>query len=453
MASSTTSFYIPAREPLRGKVTQAVGDRRLYEFIYNDWLPRHDFITGMVVTIDAGTATVDTQVIAPNGRSVSFFVEGGTLQDQFNAIVEVDTFLKQRRSDHLEIFIATNGGPVITSENASLMLSIVGPTGSTGPQGADGQAASIGATGPTGPQGNFGPTGPVSTEPGLTGPTGNTGPGSSEAGPTGANGPTGPTGATGVTGNTGPTGVIGPTGPTGPTGVTGNTGPLGTGPTGSQGVTGPTGNTGPTGAVAPTGPTGPAGAVAATGATGPTGNTGPTGAAGANGTNGTNGAVGATGPTGPTGAQGTQGVTGPTGNTGPTGATGATGATGSNSGSIECVIDGGGVAITTGLKGYLVAPFDGTLVSNRLLADQSGSIVVNVWKCTYAQFDAGGTHPVAGDKITASAPPTLSSATKSEDTTLTGWTKAFSAGDIFAYNVDSVATVTRVTLSMPYTRP
>lgn len=121
-------------------------------------------------------------------------------------------------------------------------------------------------------------------------------------------------------------------------------------------------------------------------------------------------------------------------------------------GAIEVVIDGGGSAITTGLKGYLNLPIAGTITEAKLLADQSGSIVVDVWKCTYAQFDAGATHPVSGDKITASAPPTISSATKSEDTTLTGWTTSFSAGDILAFNVNSATSITRVTLSLKYTK-
>jgi hypothetical protein len=118
---------------------------------------------------------------------------------------------------------------------------------------------------------------------------------------------------------------------------------------------------------------------------------------------------------------------------------------------IQFVIDGGGAAITTGLKGYLIIPFACTITQATLLADQSGSVVVNVWKCTYAQFDAGATHPVSGDKITASAPPTISSAVKAQDATLTGWTTSVSAGDVLAFNVDSVATIQRVTLGLKVT--
>lgn len=120
---------------------------------------------------------------------------------------------------------------------------------------------------------------------------------------------------------------------------------------------------------------------------------------------------------------------------------------------IPFVIDGGGVAITTGSKGYIgPMPTAGTITKATLLADQSGSISIEVRKCTYANFDAGSTHPVTGDKISASAPMTLSSAVKSQDTTLTGWTTSFSAGDIIEFYVSSAATVQRVTAALEFTR-
>ncbi len=239
-------------------------------------------------------------------------------------------------------------------------------------------------------------------------------------GPTGpSGGPTGPTGAS-ATGPTGYTGLPGVTGPTG------NTGFSATGPTGR---TGPTGNTGPTSL----GPTGPAGG------TGPTGSTG----LGATGPQGPGGPIGPTGPSG-----------GPTGPTGPISATGATGPTGpAQVNGITFVIDGGGSVITTGTKGYLMVDFGCTINQNTLLADQSGSVVVDIYACTYAQFDAGTTHPVAADKITSSTPPTISSAKKSQDATLAGWTVAIAAGTILGFVVTgSPASITRVTLDLKVTR-
>jgi len=115
----------------------------------------------------------------------------------------------------------------------------------------------------------------------------------------------------------------------------------------------------------------------------------------------------------------------------------------SGTASITFVIDGDGEAITTGEKGHLEIPFACTIKQVTMQADQSGAIVVDIWKDTYANFP-----PTDADSITASAPPTISSAQKSQDATLAGWTKSISSGDILAFNVDSCATIQRVTISL-----
>lgn len=112
------------------------------------------------------------------------------------------------------------------------------------------------------------------------------------------------------------------------------------------------------------------------------------------------------------------------------------------------VIDGGGSAITTGVKGDLLIPFACTINSATLQADQSGSIVVDVWKKAYATSSP----PTVGETITASALPTLVSAQSSQDATLTGWTTSVSANDMFRFNVNSATTVTRATLTLKCTK-
>ncbi len=114
---------------------------------------------------------------------------------------------------------------------------------------------------------------------------------------------------------------------------------------------------------------------------------------------------------------------------------------------IALVFGGKGTVIPTGIQGDLRVPFACTINSVTMLADQSGSIVVDIWKDTYANYP-----PVVGDSITASAKPTISAATKSEDTTLTGWTTAIAAGDTLRFNVDSASTITRVTLVLKVTK-
>jgi len=111
--------------------------------------------------------------------------------------------------------------------------------------------------------------------------------------------------------------------------------------------------------------------------------------------------------------------------------------------SITFIIDGGGATIATGLKGFLEVPFACTIQQWTLLADQSGSIVVDIWKDTYANFP-----PTVADVITASAKPTITTAQKGQSATLTGWTTSIAAGDILAFNVNSVTTIQKVTLAL-----
>ena len=111
------------------------------------------------------------------------------------------------------------------------------------------------------------------------------------------------------------------------------------------------------------------------------------------------------------------------------------------------VIDGVGSAITIGEKGHLEIPFNCTIQQATLAADQSGSIVVDIWKDTYANFP-----PTNTDSITNTTPPTITTAQKSQDSILTNWTTTINTGDILAYNVTSCTNITRVTLSLQVIR-
>lgn len=117
--------------------------------------------------------------------------------------------------------------------------------------------------------------------------------------------------------------------------------------------------------------------------------------------------------------------------------------------SVGIVIDGAGAAITTGIKGDIFVPYGATINSVTMLADQTGSIVVDIWKDTYANYP-----PTAGDSITAAAKPTITASNKSQDTTLTGWSTGvnIAAGDTLRFNVDSAATITRLTLVLKVTK-
>jgi hypothetical protein len=108
------------------------------------------------------------------------------------------------------------------------------------------------------------------------------------------------------------------------------------------------------------------------------------------------------------------------------------------------VLSGGGSDIAAATQTVPVAvPFAGTLTSARVLSPQTGSLVLDVWKDTYANHP-----PTVADSITASAKPTLSGANKALDTTLTGWTTAIAAGDVFVVKVDSCSGIQSVSLQL-----
>lgn len=116
---------------------------------------------------------------------------------------------------------------------------------------------------------------------------------------------------------------------------------------------------------------------------------------------------------------------------------------------IDFVIDGGGAVISNGVKPYLPIKFNCTIEEVSLLGDQSGSITVDIAKCSFAQFDAGATHPVfPGDSITAADTPAIAASTKYDDALLTGWNTTINAGDILAFKVSGVTNLTKCTVSL-----
>ena len=111
--------------------------------------------------------------------------------------------------------------------------------------------------------------------------------------------------------------------------------------------------------------------------------------------------------------------------------------------SIAFIVNGGTSVITPGVKGFLEVPFDCNIDQATVLANQSGDLVVDVWKDTFANFP-----PTNADTITGGSEPTISSAQSSQDSTLSGWTTGILAGDIVGFNVDSILNVHRATISL-----
>jgi len=111
---------------------------------------------------------------------------------------------------------------------------------------------------------------------------------------------------------------------------------------------------------------------------------------------------------------------------------------------LDVVMDGTGLPLVTGVKGDISIDFDCTIAYWTLLADQAGSVVVDIWKDTLANYP-----PTVADTITGSAKPTLTSADHGRSSSLTGWTTGINAGDTLRFNIDSTSgVIIRLTLAL-----
>jgi len=108
---------------------------------------------------------------------------------------------------------------------------------------------------------------------------------------------------------------------------------------------------------------------------------------------------------------------------------------------IEIAFDGGGATLTVDSKGDYTVPYDMTITGWDLLADQSGSVEIGVWKDSYANYP-----PTIADVLLS---PSITTATKNQASSLS---HALTKGDILRFNVNSVTTIQRVTLALKGTR-
>lgn len=126
---------------------------------------------------------------------------------------------------------------------------------------------------------------------------------------------------------------------------------------------------------------------------------------------------------------------------------GSSWSTGTIDQTVNFIINGGGAEIADGVAGDLQVDYAATILSWTLLADQSGSIVVDVWKTTYASAP-----PTVANTITGSDKPTITTATKATSSALTGWTTSIASGNVLRFNVDSCNTIQRCTVALKVRR-
>jgi hypothetical protein len=122
---------------------------------------------------------------------------------------------------------------------------------------------------------------------------------------------------------------------------------------------------------------------------------------------------------------------------------------GSTTRQLTFIFDGGGSVISTGEKDTVRISVTGTITRWVMLSldGTTGSIVVDLWKDTYANYP-----PTVADTITGSEKPTISSAIKAEDASpFSGGTTSVTAGELLKAKVDSVTSMTKVALFVEIT--
>ena len=119
-------------------------------------------------------------------------------------------------------------------------------------------------------------------------------------------------------------------------------------------------------------------------------------------------------------------------------------------GGMQVVIDSGANAypLDTVIKAHLPIPYDCEIVEATLLADVAGSCVVDLWVDDYGNFP-----PTDADSITGGTPLTLTAANKTTNTALTGWTTSLVAGDVLTVVIESVSSISVLTMALRVLRP
>lgn len=107
---------------------------------------------------------------------------------------------------------------------------------------------------------------------------------------------------------------------------------------------------------------------------------------------------------------------------------------------IGATFDGQGSALSNGKTIYYTAPFACTINAWNMTVD-TGTATIDIWKIA-----SGTAIPTVTNTITASALPAISTGTAKHSTTLTGWTTAVTANDIFGFNINAVSGATEISI-------
>tara|TARA_B100001057_G_scaffold480681_1_gene553784 strand:- start:67 stop:741 length:675 start_codon:yes stop_codon:yes gene_type:complete len=108
---------------------------------------------------------------------------------------------------------------------------------------------------------------------------------------------------------------------------------------------------------------------------------------------------------------------------------------------VNYVIDSGSLPMQVGDKGKLTIDVGGVIENVRVLSDQTGDIVFDISKTTFANYPAF-------NSITSAQRVQLINKDKYFDDVLNNWTTTITAGDILQFDVISVNNIRRLLISL-----
>jgi len=103
----------------------------------------------------------------------------------------------------------------------------------------------------------------------------------------------------------------------------------------------------------------------------------------------------------------------------------------------------GGDEITAGIALDFRVPYNLEILAWSLLADQTGDILLDLWKDTFANYP-----PTIADTVVGTEPPEIIAGIKAELSPVTDWEAIWLKGECVRVNVDSVTDIARVTLCL-----
>ena len=108
---------------------------------------------------------------------------------------------------------------------------------------------------------------------------------------------------------------------------------------------------------------------------------------------------------------------------------------------VNYVIDSGSLPMQPGDKGKLTIDVTGLIENIRVLSDQTGDIVLEIEKCTFADYPNFSS-------ITGGSRVQLTNSDKYFDDVLNNWTTTIGAGDILRFTVVNVNNIRRLLISL-----